>query len=668
MTLAKGTRLGPYEILDPLGAGGMGEVYKARDTRLDRTVAIKVLPERVAGDPEALARFEREAKAIAALSHPHILAIHDFGSSDGTAYAVMELLEGETLRQRLADGPLPVHKAVEQASQIARGLAAAHERGLAHRDLKPDNVFVTMDGQVKILDFGLATLRGAKGLASDSHDAPTLSRHTTPGTLLGTAGYMSPEQVRGRAADHRSDIFSFGCVLYEMLAGRRCFQRETGPETMTAILKEEAPDLPAIVTTALPGIDRLLRHCLEKRPEERFQSARDLAFHLQAIGDASSQSGLQAGVPAAIAGRRGASRFAWPLLALTVALALGAMLARRFTTYEGHEPAKLRPLTFSGEDGEPSASPDGGLVAFRSRRDGKSRIWIKQVRGGEAPLTTGEDQRPRFSPDGSSVLFLRAEGERQSVYRVALVGGEPRKLVESAQEADWSPDGQRLAFVRQRAGDAGPVSSLGIADLRDGTEQELLAVKEPYLVQPRFSPDGRSVAVIRVNTVATNDQPVLLLVEIATRKARAVTLRGHALGCLAWSDQGVVLARADSVVGDYSGAPGRVFVLDLGSGKERSLFWTGGLFPITGQAPTRATCDVLSDGRLVFDSVQASSNLSEVDLATGGAGQVRGLTQGSSRDRQPAYSPEGQRTCSPRTAPGTSTCGHWNAAREPSAS
>ncbi len=267
MTLATGGRLGPYQILAPLGAGGMGEVYRARDTRLDRDVALKVLPERVAGNHEALARFEREAKAVAALSHPNILAVYDYGREEGIAYVVTEVLDGETLRAALAGGALPVRKAVDYTVQAAHGLAAAHDKHLVHRDVKPENLFVTRDGRVKVLDFGLAAHEAAGG--PDATSAPTLSRHTDPGVVLGTVPYMSPEQVRGANADHRSDIFALGCVLYEMLAGRRAFQRETAAETMTAILKDDVPDWPETGRHVPPALDRLLRRCLEKKPEER---------------------------------------------------------------------------------------------------------------------------------------------------------------------------------------------------------------------------------------------------------------------------------------------------------------------------------------------------------------------------------------------------------------
>ncbi len=288
MPLPAGTRLGPYEIIAPLGAGGMGEVYRARDTRLDRDVAVKVLPEALARDEASLVRFEQEAKAVAALSHPNILAIHDFGRSGGISYAVTELLSGETLRERLAAAALPPRKAIEYAQQIALGLAAAHDRGIVHRDLKPENLFVTRDGLIKILDFGLAgPVRPP--LPASGTNAPTIPAGTDPGTVLGTAGYMSPEQVRGKSVDHRSDLFSVGLVLYEMVAGRRPFQAETSVETMMAVLRDDPVSLSAAGRDLPAGLEELVMHCLEKSPEERFQSARDLAFALHVLErDASS--------------------------------------------------------------------------------------------------------------------------------------------------------------------------------------------------------------------------------------------------------------------------------------------------------------------------------------------------------------------------------------------
>jgi eukaryotic-like serine/threonine-protein kinase len=290
MRLAAGSRLGPYEVLSALGAGGMGEVFRARDTRLGREVAVKILPERLADNEKALARFEREARAVAALSHPNILAIHDFGHEDGVVFAVTELLEGESLDRRLSREELPWKKALEIGAAVADGLASAHGRGIVHRDLKPANVFVTREGLVKILDFGLARhdplISESAGTAGLTAAAPD----TEPGTVLGTVGYMSPEQVRGEPADARSDIFSLGCILYEMLTGRRAFREKTHAETMAAILRDHPPELPDSGRTMAPGINGVVTRCLQKNPEERFQSARDLAFALREILGASMTS------------------------------------------------------------------------------------------------------------------------------------------------------------------------------------------------------------------------------------------------------------------------------------------------------------------------------------------------------------------------------------------
>lgn len=278
MTLASGTSLGPFEIIAPLGAGGMGEVYRARDTRLDRDVALKVLPEDLSRDPHALLRFEREAKAVAALSHPNILAVYDFGTERDVTYLVTELLEGETLRERLRQSGLTWRKAVEIGTSVADGLAAAHARGIIHRDLKPENVFLTDTGLVKILDFGLARMEKTPA----AHDQ-TVTLHTQPGTILGTVCYMSPEQVRGQPADARSDVFAFGCVLHEMLTGSRAFNGDTRADVMTAVLTQE----PAGVTSCLSGLptelDRTVARCLQKNPRQRFQSCDDLAFTLRTI-------------------------------------------------------------------------------------------------------------------------------------------------------------------------------------------------------------------------------------------------------------------------------------------------------------------------------------------------------------------------------------------------
>ncbi len=325
MSLVSGTKLGPYEILSPLGAGGMGEVYRARDSKLKRDVAVKVLPQSLAADPDALARFEREALAVAALSHPNILAIHDFGTHEGTAYAVTELLEGETLRGKLDGGPISQKQAVNYALQAARGLSAAHEKGIVHRDLKPENLFVTRDGHVKILDFGLAK-KVQPVAAGEETSAPTGSRHTEPGTVRGTVAYMSPEQVRGLPVDHRSDIFSFGAILYEMLSGKKVFKRDTASDTMAAIMRDEPPELTQSGRNVSPALDHIVRHCLEKDRENRFQTAKDVAF---ALSEASAPtttvtSGAQLAAPPA-----GRSKVLIAVSAVVVLAAAGLFLLRR---------------------------------------------------------------------------------------------------------------------------------------------------------------------------------------------------------------------------------------------------------------------------------------------------------------------------------------------------
>ena len=306
MPIPAGTKLGPYEIQSQIGAGGMGEVYRARDSRLGREVAIKILPESFAQDAERLRRFEQESQAVAALNHPNILAIYDVGTRDGSPYLVSELLEGENLRAILEKGPIPQRKAIEYAVQIANGLAAAHDKGIVHRDLKPDNLYVCRDGRVKILDFGLAKMSAKE---TPGVDGATMTQHTAAGVVMGTASYMAPEQVRGGQVDARTDMFSFGVVLYEMLSGKRAFQRDSSPETMTAILKEDVPELTDTKLPVAPALEKIVRRCLEKSPEQRFQSAKDLAFALDALsGTSTSKTGAQPAVQTKPAAPRWAAR------------------------------------------------------------------------------------------------------------------------------------------------------------------------------------------------------------------------------------------------------------------------------------------------------------------------------------------------------------------------
>src|SRR5438094_1085520 len=327
MTLSPDTKLGPYEIIAPLGAGGMGEVYRARDTKLGRDVAIKLLPASFSGDSDRLHRFEQEACAAGALNHPNILVIHHIDTHKGAPYIVSELLEGETLRQRMSGAALAQRRVTDYAGQIAHGLAAAHEKGIVHRDLKPDNLFITKDGRVKILDFGIAKLTRSDSSQSQT-DIPTRRVDTDPGVVMGTVGYMSPEQVKGRPVDHRSDIFSFGAILYEMLSGRRAFHGESAADTMSAILKEDPPDLSDTNQNVSPPLGRLVNHCLEKNPESRFHSASDLAFALEALsGSAPVSSQTMTAMTALPARARIRKQLPWIVAAL---LALSLIAAMHF--------------------------------------------------------------------------------------------------------------------------------------------------------------------------------------------------------------------------------------------------------------------------------------------------------------------------------------------------
>jgi len=321
--ISNGRRLGPYEVLAPLGAGGMGEVYRARDPRLGRDVAIKVLPESFSKDPDRLRRFEHEARAAGILSHPNITAVFDVGSQDGAPYVVSELLSGESLQAALAGGRFSTRRALDYAIQLAHGLAAAHDKGIVHRDLKPANVFVTRDGRVKILDFGLAKLTQPKiGAPPEAASVPSTTQ-TGPGAVLGTLGYMAPEQVRGGVADARSDIFSFGAILYEMLSGKRAFQGDSAADTMSAILRDDPPDLSLTDHNISPGLERIVRHCLEKNAAQRFQSAQDLAFDLETLSDSSASSSRAAAVSASVSTR-------WiPITAVATAIVVAFLAGER---------------------------------------------------------------------------------------------------------------------------------------------------------------------------------------------------------------------------------------------------------------------------------------------------------------------------------------------------
>ena len=490
-----GTRVGPYEILAKLGAGGMGEVYRARDTKLQRDAALKFLPESLAADANRLGRFEREAQTLASLNHPNIAQVYGFESSpSGQSALAMELLDGETLTNLVSAGPLPIRKAIEYAVQIARGLAAAHDRGIIHRDLKPDNVIVLRDGHVKLIDFGLA--RESAPAASGMTAMQTIARTPTePGMVMGTVGYMAPEQVRGEALDARADLFALGAVLYEMLAGRRAFARETTAETMTAILREDPDDLLAVRREVSPGLDRVVRHCLEKNRVERFQTARDVAFALETLSSISSSS---AAMHVVAAPRKKPAWLPWVIAAVAVVGAAG------WTVWKSQGEAREQPWDYftritesAGEETSPTLSADGTTVAYAAQVNGKSEIFAQRVGGRNASRIISDPEYdvggPAFSPDGSMIAFHRSTA-LGGIFVAGATGESVRRLTDEGFEPAWSPDGTMIAYANEEIFD--PASRQGesvlrVVDVAGGTPRKLL---DEDGVQPAWSPSGERIA------------------------------------------------------------------------------------------------------------------------------------------------------------------------------
>src|SRR4051812_1704656 len=535
MALGAGAKLGHYEIVASLGAGGMGEVYRAHDSRLGRDVAIKVLPELFARDANRLSRFSQEARAVAALNHPNILGIYDVGSQDGVPYLICEFLKGDTLREKLESGALPLRRALDYARQMATGLAAAHERGVVHRDLKPENIFITTDGQVKLLDFGLAKLTAV------SDDDRTETRHTDAGTVMGTAGYMSPEQVRGQPVDHRSDIFSLGVVLYEMLSGAKAFAGDTSVEVMNGILKADPPPLSNIPG----GVSAVLEHCLQKNPAERFQSARDLAFAISALSSPSQPL-------AAVTGRRWSIRSVAPYAAIALLiLAFGAYAWRSRQTAAPTPAAHADKIAFErltdlvGLETSPVISPDGKSVAFVADQGGTRQIWVHLTAGGSPLQLThdaGEHLDPRWSQDSASLLYYTSPhpGEQQgALWEISALGGVPRRLASSISEADISHDGAHIAFFRVAEGK----SELVVCD-RDGANVHPVALLPSFNYRhPRWSPDDRSIAYEHSIAIWSYD---VYVVAAAGGEPRKITNEGDLIEGLAWTPDGSAILYSSS--------------------------------------------------------------------------------------------------------------------------
>jgi serine/threonine protein kinase len=593
--ISPNTKIAQYTIVSKIGEGGMGVVWRARDSKLGRDVAIKVLPAVMSENADRLNRFEQEAQAAGALNHPNILSIYHIGTHEGAPYIVSELLEGETLRERMAGGALPQRKAIDYALQIAKGLAAAHDKGIVHRDIKPDNIFITDDGRVKILDFGLAKLTSIDSAASQT-EVPTRKVNTDPGTVMGTMGYISPEQLKGQPADHRSDIFSFGAILYEMLSGKRAFRGDSMAETMSAILREDPPDLSETNKTVSPALERVVRHCLEKNPAERFHSARDLAFAIESLSGSATISGQTATMsaittessrPVGLSRWLDNARVAWMLAGILVVslLALGLLYFNRSETSTRAARLSLTPppeLAFNDAQSDVAViSPDGQKIAFSATSgDGKNMLYLRALDSSETRLLPGSENvlEPFWSPDSRSVAFgsngklkrsdLAGGGNAQVLcdaarlvggtwnkdgiivfapdYRAALMqvsaqGGEPKPVAmrfddqtaESHRYPDFLPDGRHFLFRRDPKGVwAGSLDS-------PETRQVLVEVTPFVYAQPGWLVFVRNDALVAqafdAAKIAFSGEPI----PIITGQKNAGTLRFSVSdnGVLIWQGQ-----------------------------------------------------------------------------------------------------------------------------------
>jgi serine/threonine protein kinase len=569
MPLATGTRIGPYEITGFIGAGGMGEVFRARDTRLNREVAIKLLPASFAADEDRLRRFQLEAQSAGALNHPNILTVYDIGANEQSPYLVTELLEGESLSSRLQRGKLGVNRAVDYGKQIAAGLAAAHAKGITHRDIKPDNLYLTKDGRVKILDFGLAKMASARA----GEDA-TMSAATSAGTVMGTAAYMSPEQARGKAVDARSDIFSFGCVLYEMITGERAFQGETNADLMSAILTKD-PELSAIEA---PALQRIVAHCLEKTEEQRFQSAGDIAFALDAVTQLGSGPNV-----ASVTTQPTRGRLQWAA-ASVLALACAAL---GWLYFRPKPDQRFDRLTFRrGEIHAARFTPDGNSVVYSARwEDEPSDVFTARLdSAGSRPLGFPGTELRAISTTGELALAQNTMRDRNPfsfagmLARAPLSGGAPRSIVGRIDFADWSPDGKQMAVVRETDQSTQLEFPLGKA----------LYKTAGYISEPRISPSGDRIAFLD-HPLSNDNRGTVAVVDLAGHKK---TLTGEYLAeqGLAWAPKGDEVWFTAAKTGDRT----ELRAVTLG-GRERVVF---------RQSVALVLHDISRDGRVLLANAE----------------------------------------------------------------
>ena len=662
MSLSPGQRLGPYEITAPLGAGGMGEVYRARDTRLGREVAIKALPAEVARDPERLARFRREAQLLAALNHPNVAAIHGLEEADGQPFLVLELVPGEDLAERLKRGALPADEALSIAEQIAGALEEAHEHGIVHRDLKPANVKVTPEGKVKVLDFGLAKAwagEAASGSSADLSQSPTLAHTgTAAGLILGTAAYMSPEQARGKTVDKRADIWAFGAVLHEMLTGKPLFTGETVSDVLAAVLTRE-PDWAALPESTPPSVRRLLRRCLERDPKRRLRDIGEARIALSAPNDKAATGG---------GGRRTTGDARWRRFILPAAIAVAglAFAAGYAAPPAGRAPTPLvgadtvvRQLTFDpGLEAEPSFSPDGNYVAYTTNDRGSLDIVVMPVAGGQVRRlveTEADEAQAAWSPDGTQVAFTSArdhdgrlknigglsalstfvQGQGGDLFLVPAAGGTAAKLVERGAYPAWSPDGKTIAFQSDRGGHW----NIWVVPSQGG-EPRRLTDDADIDFQPAWSPDGKWIAYASTGLkVVPSDQ---------SGPPRTLTVPAQGVLTPAWSSDGRWL----------------YFAANRSRDESRTSLWRLAFPP--EERPSRVeritlgeSADVdpavaASGGRLAYGRVSYAPDLWELDPRSG---VLRQITSTSCLEDYPHLSPDGRTLVSTPTAragPGSS--------------
>jgi Tol biopolymer transport system component len=656
MTLSAGSRLGPYEILSPLGAGGMGEVHRARDTRLGREVAIKVLPERLSLSPELRERFEREARAIAALSHPHICAVYDVGREGETEYLVMELLEGQSLAERLVRGPLALGETLRFGAEIASALDAAHRKGIVHRDLKPGNVMVTASG-LKLLDFGLAKVLAPEGPLESLTSAPTAAKDVTrEGAILGTLSYMAPEQLEGKAADARTDIFALGVVLYEMATGQKAFSGPSPASLVSAILRAEPPPLSVAQPMSPPALDRVVRTCLAKDPSRRWQSAHDVGLQLEAIADggAVSQSGAPAtprpsrarwlpwAIAAACATAAAAALISWPhalrsAAASTIRFSVPPPAGAQFLGWGGGSSLELSP---DGERLAFVARESSALTADARRLEGRTRVWVRDLSSLEAHPVEGTDGASSifWSPDGASIAFFTSE----RLARVALSGGSPVPICDVAfgvgRSGTWGAGGQILL--------AGPQGEAIYAVSADGGKPVPVVRSDPAhdllrVFWPSFLPDGRSFLYVGWGKNAEEGTLVLAIPGKPPRTIGPIRSRAQFLepGYIVFAREGALLAqRFDRTAGRLDGPP-----LSIAPAVNYFL------------SPGWAAFTVARSGALAYQSQEDVTRLSWYDRT----GRRLGFVGSPGRYIDVAIAPDGKRILFSRARPGIWTWDVW---------